>query len=77
MKVIKHGKNYVRYGICECGCEFEYERKDVKVFKTSYEMGTFRMLHEASKKEIKERRNLRYYVICPECGDNIQVDREI
>lgn len=73
MKVIKHGKNYVRYAVCDCGCEFEYDRKDVSVFKEYYELDRYghnAISRKATNKEIKEGNDLVYYVNCPECGKN-------
>jgi hypothetical protein len=79
MKVIKHGKNYVRYAVCDCGCEFEYDRKDVGVFKKQYELGMYghnAIFRKATKEEIKKDNNLVYYVNCPECGKNNRVKED-
>ena len=76
MKVIKHGKKYVRYVVCDCGCEFEYDRKDVGVFKEHHELGMYchnAIFRKATKEEIKENIELVYYVNCPECGKNNRV----
>lgn len=79
MKVIKHGKNYVRYAVCDCGCEFEYDRKDVSVFKEHYELGMYgrnAIFRKATKEEIKKDNDLVYYVNCPECGKNNRVKED-
>lgn len=84
MKVIKHGKNYIRYGKCLCGCEFEYDRKDTKSFKGIVVESPYHHLHgdnlfinqEFTKKELKDK-NITFYVTCPECGNRVLVDREI
>ncbi|MBS7020378.1 MAG: hypothetical protein KH135_00695 [Firmicutes bacterium] len=82
MKVIKHGKNYIRYGKCDCGCEFEYDRKDTKAYKrvltdAPYHIGgKWFEEREATKKELKDK-DINFYVTCPECGNRVSVDREI
>ena len=79
MKVIKHGKNYVRYAVCDCGCEFEYDRKDVSVFKECYELGRYgcnAISRKATSKEIKEGNGLVYYVNCPECGEKKRIESD-
>ena len=57
MKVIKHGKNYVRYAVCDCGCEFEYDSNDTEIDKT-FCFTTFPPTYKT-------------YVKCPECGAKI------
>lgn len=79
MKVIKHGKNYVRYAVCDCGCEFEYDRKDVGVFKEHHESGMYccnTIFRKATKTEIKKDNDLVYFVNCPECGKNNRVKED-
>lgn len=78
MKVIRHGKNYIRYGKCDCGCEFKYDRKDTKAYKKEFDLYNCNLTVErkATKKELKDN-DLIFYVTCPECGNRVFVDREI
>lgn len=78
MKVIKHGKNYIRYGKCECGCEFEYDRKDVKAYKKEWRAdGIGVSIVEIDVKIKKNRKNIYFYVTCPECGNKINIESEL
>ena len=76
MRVIKHGMNYIRYGKCSCGCEFEYDRKDIKAYKKELRADGFgvSMVEIDVKIKGKNRKDIYFYVTCPECGDRINIE---
>lgn len=56
MKILKHGK-YYKNSVktqCVCGCEFEYEIKDIEL--------------DCSLEAYTCPSQVRNYVQCPECG---------
>lgn len=79
MKVIKHGTKYIRYEKCDCGCEFEYDRKDIQAYKKLQEFtGSGVWLSEIKVKKYQSNdESINFYVTCPECGERILVEREI
>lgn len=78
MKIIKHGKNYIRYSKCDCGCELEYNRDDIKAYKEVRDSRfCIQQLEVKIKKNTLKNENIKFYVTCPECGNRISVEREI
>ena len=79
MKVIKHGQNYIRYGKCSCGCEFEYDRKDIKAYKKEWRADGFGigMVEIDVKVKEKDQNGIYFYVTCPECGNRVGIESKL